>query len=104
EVYNQKDSLNLTIEQQTLLEKSYKDFVRNGALLDDDKKEQLRKIDAELSVLKLKFGENLLAETNAYELHITDERNLAGLPEGTIEAARGLAQEQGKDGWIFTLH
>lgn len=104
EVYNQKDSLNLTIEQQTLLEKSYKDFVRNGALLDDDKKEQLRKIDAELSVLKLKFGENLLAETNAYELHITDERDLAGLPEGTIEAARGLAQEQGKDGWIFTLH
>ncbi|MGY5254876.1 M3 family metallopeptidase [Sphingobacterium spiritivorum] len=102
-VYEQKDQLDLTVEQQTLLEKNYKDFVRNGALLDDEQKDSLRKIDAELSVLKLKFGENLLAETNAYQLHITDENDLAGLPEGSIEAARALAQSEDKEGWIFTL-
>lgn len=102
-VYEQKDQLDLTTEQQTLLEKSYKDFVRNGALLNDEQKERLRKIDTELSVLKLKFGENVLAETNAYQLHITDENDLAGLPEGSIEAARALAQSEDKEGWIFTL-
>lgn len=102
-VYAKKDSLDLTAEQHTLLEKSYKGFVRNGALLDDDKKEKLRKIDAELAVLKLKFGENVLAETNAYQLHLTDENDLAGLPEGTIEAAKGLAESLDKEGWVFTL-
>ncbi|MGJ1430701.1 M3 family metallopeptidase [Sphingobacterium spiritivorum] len=102
-VYEQKDQLDLTTEQQTLLEKSYKDFVRNGALLNDEQKERLRKIDTELSVLKLKFGENVLAETNAYQLHLTDENDLAGLPEGSIEAARALAQSEDKEGWIFTL-
>ncbi len=102
-VYEQKGNLHLNAEKRTLLEKSYKDFVRNGALLDDEKKEQLRKIDAELSVVKLRFGENVLAETNAYQLHITDERDLAGLPEGTIEAAKGLAEAQQKEGWLFTL-
>ncbi|MFD2970126.1 M3 family metallopeptidase [Sphingobacterium bambusae] len=102
-VYAKKDSLDLTAEQHTLLEKSYKGFVRNGALLDEDKKEKLRKIDAELAVLKLKFGENVLAETNAYQLHLTDENDLAGLPEGTIEAAKGLAESLDKEGWIFTL-
>lgn len=102
-VFDQRDSLSLNKEQQTLLQKSYRDFVRNGALLNEDKKESLRQIDAELAVLKLKFGENVLAETNAYQLHITQERDLAGLPEGTIEAARGLAASQEKPGWIFTL-
>ena len=102
-VYNQKDSLSLSAEQQTLLEKSYRDFVRNGALLDEKKKERLRQIDAELAVLTLKFGENVLAETNAYQLHITDEADLDGLPEGTMEAARGIAEAQEKIGWIFTL-
>lgn len=102
-VYDQKDQLSLNAEQETLLQKSYRDFVRNGALLEEDKKETLRQIDAELAVLKLKFGENVLAETNAYQLHITAEQDLAGLPEGTIEAARGLAEAQDKTGWIFTL-
>ncbi|MBE8723083.1 M3 family metallopeptidase [Sphingobacterium pedocola] len=102
-VYETKDSIHLNQEQHTLLEKSYRDFVRNGALLDEEKKEKLRKIDAELSVLKLKFGENVLAETNAYQLHITEETDLSGLPEGTIEAAKGIAESQNKEGWIFTL-
>lgn len=103
QVYDQKEQLDLTLEQTTLLEKNYKDFVRNGALLSDDKKEQLRAIDTELSLLKLKYGEHVLADTNAYELHITDETELAGLPEGVKEAAAGLAKSQEKIGWIFTL-
>lgn len=102
-VYDQRDHLSLSTEQITLLEKTYKSFSRNGALLDDDKKEKLRAIDAELSVLTLKFGENVLAETNAYQLHIAQKEDLAGLPEGTIEAARDLAESQQKEGWIFTL-
>ncbi len=102
-VYDQKDQLTLTAEQTTLLEKSYKDFVRNGALLNDEQKEKLREIDAELSLLKLKFGENVLAETNAYQLLVTDEKDLAGLPEGAVEAAHALAKAKEKEGWLFTL-
>jgi len=102
-VYEQKDSLNLNTEQLMLLEKNYKDFVRNGALLAEDKKQQLRDIDAELSVLKLKFGEHVLADTNAYQMHLLDPAELAGLPEGAVEAAQELAKEQGKEGWIITL-
>jgi len=103
QVYDHKEKLDLTLEQTTLLEKNYKDFVRNGALLSDDKKEQLRAIDTELSLLKLKYGEHVLADTNAYELHLTDEAELAGLPDGVKEAAAGLARSQEKTGWIFTL-
>lgn len=103
QVYNQKDKLGLDEEQLTLLNKSYKDFVRNGALLNETDKATLREIDAELSVLKLKFGEHVLAETNNYQLHITQEHELAGLPEGAIEAAKDLATSLEKDGWIFTL-
>ena len=95
-VYNQKESLQLNPEQSTLLDKQYKSFSRNGANLAEDKKEKLREIDKELSKLSLQFGENLLAETNAFEMHITDEKDLAGLPEGTIEAARSLAKAQEK--------
>ncbi|MEK6510201.1 M3 family metallopeptidase [Myroides odoratimimus] len=102
-VYEQKETLNLTIEQETLLTKNYKSFVRNGALLSEDKKERLRAIDAELSTTALKFGENVLAETHKYQLHITEEKDLAGLPEGAIEEARALAGQEGKEGWIFTL-
>ncbi|MGE8381558.1 MAG: hypothetical protein ACN6PN_24550 [Sphingobacterium sp.] len=102
-VYDQKDQLSLTTEQTTLLEKSYKDFVRNGALLNDEQKEQLRAIDSELSLLKLKFGENVLAETNAYQLLVSEEKDLAGLPEGAIEAAQALAKANEKEGWLFTL-
>jgi peptidyl-dipeptidase Dcp len=102
-VYDQKDSLNLTPEQTTLLDKKYKSFSRNGANLPEDKKNRLREIDKELSKLSLEFGENVLAETNAYQLHITDEKDLSGLPEGTIEAARELAMSLEKEGWVFTL-
>lgn len=102
-VYDAKDSLNLTTEQQTLLDKKYKSFARNGANLANDKKEKLREIDKELSKLKLKFGENILAETNKFEMLITDEKELSGLPEGTIEAAKQLAESKKKEGWLFTL-
>jgi len=102
-VYDQKGSLNLNPEQTTLLDKKYKSFSRNGANLPEDKKNQLREIDKELSKLSLQFGENVLAETNNFELHLTDEKDLSGLPEGTIEAARLLAKNQEKEGWIFTL-
>jgi Zn-dependent oligopeptidase len=102
-VYNKRDSLNLTPEQYTLLEKKYKSFSRNGANLPEDKKTRLREIDKEASKLSLEFGENVLAETNAYQLHITDEKDLTGLPEGTVEAARELAMSLEKEGWVFTL-
>ncbi|MFV8393933.1 M3 family metallopeptidase [Flavobacterium sp. LB2P6] len=102
-VYEQREKLNLNPEQTTLLDKKYKSFSRNGANLPEDKKNQLREIDKELSKLSLQFGENVLAETQAYQLHITNEADLAGLPEGTIEAARSLAKSQEEEGWIFTL-
>jgi Zn-dependent oligopeptidase len=102
-VYEQKDSLNLSPEQATLLDKKFKSFSRNGALLSDEDKLKLREIDTELAKLKLTYGENVLAETNAYQLHITNESDLKGLPEGTIEAAKSLAKSKELDGWIFTL-
>ena len=102
-VYDQREKLNLNPEQTTLLDKKYKSFARNGANLSEDKKNQLREIDKELSKLSLQFGENVLAETHAFELHITDENDLAGLPEGTREAAHSLAKSLEKEGWIFTL-
>ncbi len=103
EVYDQKENLNLSPEQDTLLTKNYKDFVRNGALLSDEKKKELREIDQEMSVLKLNFAEHVLADTNAYQLHILKKEDLDGLPESVIEAAHELAKEEGKEGWIFTL-
>ena len=103
QVYEQKDSLQLSTEQQTLLDKQYKGFSRNGANLTDENKVTLRKIDASLAKLKLKFGENILAETNAYELHITDEKDLSGLPEGLRELAAQTAREKEREGWVFTL-
>ncbi|WP_100610669.1 M3 family metallopeptidase [Confluentibacter lentus] len=102
-VYDSKDTLNLTTEQQTLLDKKYKSFSRNGANLPEDKKEKLREIDKKLSQLTLKFGENVLAETNKFEMLITDEADLSGLPEGAIEAAKQLAESKEKGGWLFTL-
>ncbi|QEE49361.1 M3 family metallopeptidase [Flavobacterium alkalisoli] len=102
-VYDSKDSLDLTTEQATLLDKKYKSFARNGANLPEDKKTRLREIDKELSQLSLRFGENVLAETNAFTLHITDEKDLSGLPEGAIEAAREIAMGMEKEGWVFTL-
>lgn len=102
-VYDTKSLLNLNKEQEMLLDNKFKGFSRNGANLNETDKEKLRAIDAELSKLKLKFGENVLAETNKYELHLTNEEDLAGLPEGEKEAAASLASEKGKDGWLITL-
>lgn len=102
-VYNQKDSQQLTTEQQTLLEDTFIGFVRQGADLSDADKEKFREISTELSKLSLAFSENVLKETNNYELHITDESKLSGLPESALEAAAGLAKAKNKEGWIFTL-
>jgi peptidyl-dipeptidase Dcp len=102
-VHEQKATLNLNTEQTTLLNEKYKSFSRNGANLEEDKKIKLREIDKELSKTSLQFGENVLAETRAFQLHLTDEKELSGLPEGTIEAARSLAKSEEKEGWIFTL-
>ena len=102
-IYNYRNSLSLSKEQKTLLDKKYKGFSRNGANLNKEQKETLRAIDKEQSKLKLSFGENILAETNRYELIITDLSDLDGLPEGAIEAAKQTADEKGKKGWLITL-
>jgi len=102
-LYENRKNLELTIEQKTLLDKKYKSFSRNGANLNDTDKAKLREIDKKLSKLSLQFGENVLAETNAYELHISNEDEIKGLPQGAKEAAYLLAKEKEKEGWIFTL-
>ncbi|MGB5419075.1 M3 family metallopeptidase, partial [Algibacter sp.] len=102
-VYDSKTELDLTTEQATLLDKKYKSFSRNGANLPEDKKSTLRDIDKKLSKLKLKFGENVLAETNKFEMLITDGADLSGLPDGAKEAAKQLAEAKEKEGWLFTL-
>jgi oligopeptidase A len=102
-IHDQKDNLTLTTEQLTLLDKKYKGFVRNGALLNDEQKSKLREIDTQLAKLKLTYGENVLAETNNYQLHITNEADLKGLPEGVIEAAKSEAESRKLEGWVFTL-
>lgn len=102
-VYDQKDTLTLTTEQATLLDKKFKGFSRNGALLNEEDKLKLREIDTELAKLKLTFGENVLAETNNYQLHITNESYLKGLPDGAKEMAASLAKSKNLEGWVFTL-
>ncbi|NNL79589.1 MAG: M3 family metallopeptidase [Flavobacteriaceae bacterium] len=103
-VYESRHGLNLRGEDLRLVEKKYKQFTRNGANLDDDGKSRLRQIDKQLGKLKLKFGEHVLAETNAHELHITDESDISGIPEGAVEAAKQLAESKEKPGWIFNLN
>lgn len=102
-VYEQKFELNLSDEQLRLLDKKYKSFSRNGANLPEEKKEKLREIDKELSQISLQFGQNVLAETNAYEMHLTNENDLKGLPDYAIEEAKKEAESKEKIGWIFTL-
>lgn len=102
-VYEERDTLKLNPEQYTLLEKKYKSFSRNGANLNDTDKKRLREIDSELSKLKLTFGENVLAETNKFEMLLTHEEDVKGLPEGEKEAAAHLAESKGKKGWLITL-
>lgn len=104
-VWEKRNSLQLNPEQLRLVEETYSDFVRGGANLDERQKERLRAINAELSVLSVRFGENLLKETNAYRLVISDKAGLAGLPETAIAAAAAAAKSAGMDGkWVFTLH
>lgn len=102
-VYEQRDNLSLTEEQKTLLDKQYKSFARNGANLNEPDQQTLRKLDEQLSKLSLEFGEHVLADSNAYELHLTDENDLKGLPEGAKEAAAMTAKQKGKEGWLITL-
>ena len=102
-VYDQRETLSLTAEQQTLLEKTYKSFTRNGANLSLDDKERLRKIDKELATLKLKFSENALAETQHYQWVITDKNTLSGLPDFVLEMLAQEAQKRHTQGWVITL-
>ncbi|MCC5937030.1 MAG: M3 family metallopeptidase [Lunatimonas sp.] len=103
-VFQQKDRLSLDEEQTTLLEKTVKSFIRNGAKLSPEDKTRLREIDQELSKQGLQFGENVLKETNRYELVIENQEDLKGLPPNIVEAAAQTAAEKGKEGkWIFTL-
>jgi len=95
--------LNLDSESQMLLEKQYKIFTRNGALLDLEKQKELRAIDEQLSKLSLEFGQHVLADSNAYELLIENEEDLEGLPEGFIEMAKAAADEKELNGWLITL-
>ena len=102
-IYENQKQEKLSVEQQTLLEKEYKGFARNGALLGEEEKNRLREIDTEKAQLGLTFGENVLADTQAFELHITEEKELEGLPEQVKEMAAETAQSKDKTGWIFTL-
>jgi len=104
-VYDDREALDLNPEQMKLLEEVHKSFVRGGANLPEAEKEKLKKINEELSMLSLEFGENLLKETNAFKLVIDNEADLAGLPESVVAAAAEAATEAGENGkWVFTLH
>src|SRR5688572_9187778 len=104
-VYDQRKSLKLTPEQDRLLTETYKQFVRGGANVKESDKKEFREINERLSVLSLKFGENILAEENRYELVIDNAAYLEGLPQTSIDAAAQTAKEKGKEGkWVFTLH
>ena len=103
-VFGKKESEGLDTEQLMLLERRYRGFILGGAALDEVKRERFREISEKLSMLSLKFEENVLEETNAFELHLTDQSDLIGLPDGIIEMASLEARNRGKAGWVFTLH
>ena len=102
-VYEQKDSLPLTPEQKTLLKNTYDGFVRHGANLTGETRKRYRELTGELSLLTLTFGENVLKDTNRFQLQLTDPADLSGLPETVVESAAETARQAGKEGWIFTL-
>ncbi len=102
-LHENKDNLDLNSEQERVLDKIYKRFVRGGADLNEEQKSELREINKELSSLELKFGQNVLAETNSFKLFVENEEELAGLSEGVIQAAAEAAKQEGKEGqWLFT--
>lgn len=103
-VYKQKSKLSLTIEQAKLLDDIYDDFVRRGANLQGEARNKYRELSKKLSTLTLQFGENNLKETNNFQLVLTQKEQLAGLPEGIVEAAAQTAREKGVEGWVITLH
>ncbi len=103
QVYDSRANLKLDAEQQKLLDDTYKTFIRNGANLSPEAKTEYRKVTTELSTLSLKFEENLLAETNSYQMHLTKEADLAGLPDYVKEAAAQEAKSKNLEGWLFTL-
>jgi len=103
-VYDNRDKFKLTDEEKKLLEDTYKDFVRSGAELSAENKEKLRKINEELSMLQVQFGQNLLAETNGFKLILNKKEDLSGLPEGVIAQAAAMAKSLKMEGkWLFTL-
>lgn len=102
-VYDEKAQYNLNEEQEMLLDETYKGFVRSGALLNAEDKEKLQKINMDLSLKSLQFGQNVLASTNAYFKHITDKQDLAGIPEAVIDQYAEEAKERGLEGWVVTL-
>lgn len=105
QVYDGRDSLNLTLAQSRLLDKYYKNFVRNGALLSDEDKETLKDLNLQLSDAEHTFSANLLKDTNATEIVVEDEAQLAGIPASTVDEAAQEAAKRGKEGkWVFTLH
>lgn len=105
EIWDKQIDLKLNAEDAKLLERKYKAFVRNGAGLTADKKDRLRKINSELAVISLKFGDNVLSDTNSYTLYITNKEQLKGIPASIIAAAAEDAKAKGKEGqWLFTLH
>lgn len=103
-VYEGRNIAGLSQDQLMLVEKNFRSFILGGAGLDETKKQRFRNISEELSRLSLKFEENLLEETNTFELNITDEADLSGLPDGVVEMAGMEARERNKKGWVFTLH
>lgn len=103
-VYEQRELLSLSAEDLQLLEKKYLGFVRSGANLEGEAKKRYAEITTELSQLSLQFGENILAETNGFQLHIADLNDLSGLPESELEAAAQTAKSKELEGWLFTLH
>jgi len=102
-VHDKRGAMDLTAEQNKLLEETYTDFVRAGALLADDKKTRLREISHEMSTLGPSFMNNVSKSSESFELHITDEADLSGLPESSVQAAKQAAEEKDKDGWLFNL-
>ena len=103
-VYENRDKFNLTDEEKKILDDTYKDFVRSGAALSPAEKDKLRKINEELSLLSVQFGQNLLAETNGFKLVIDNKDDLSGLPEGVVTQAASMAKSLKMDGkWVFTL-
>ena len=102
-VYDARESLGLDPQELRLVELTHRDFVRRGAALDDAAKARMKEINARLSELNTVFGQNLLKQTKSFELHLTDEADLAGLPDNMIGSARAKAEAKGKDGWVFGL-